>query len=111
MHGAWDTRLRMIQRARVLQGEGFSVLLFDFQAHGESPGTRITFGRLEALDATAAVGFVRSRLPGVRVGAIGASLGGAAALLGDGPLKVEALVLEAVRAYLRRILAEGPDRA
>lgn len=96
MHGVWETRLRMAQRARVLQRQGFSVLLFDFQAHGESLGHRITFGRLEALDAAAAVSFVRGRLPGTRVGAIGASLGGAAALLGDTPLAVEALVLESV---------------
>ena len=28
----------MIRRAARLRAEGFSVLLFDFQAHGESPG-------------------------------------------------------------------------
>ncbi len=86
----------MLRRARLLKAAGFSVLLFDFQAHGESTGTRITFGRLEGLDAAAAVAFVRQRLPGERLGAIGTSLGGAAALLGPGPLPVDALVLEAV---------------
>jgi fermentation-respiration switch protein FrsA (DUF1100 family) len=86
----------MLRRARLLKSAGFSVLLFDFQAHGESAGTRITFGRLEGLDAAAAVAFVRERLPGERIGAIGSSLGGAAALLGPQPLPVDALVLEAV---------------
>ena len=86
----------MVQRARVLNEHGFAVLLFDFQAHGESPGRHITFGRLEAMDAAAAVHFIRDRLPTEKVGAIGVSLGGAAALLGPSPLPVDALVLESV---------------
>jgi fermentation-respiration switch protein FrsA (DUF1100 family) len=96
MHGIGSNRLSMVRRARLLNENGFSVLLFDFQAHGESSGTRITLGRLEALDARSAVEFVRRRLPDERIGAIGASLGGAAALLGPGPLPVDALVIEAV---------------
>ncbi len=86
----------MVDRARVLHEHGFSVLLFDFQASGESSGHRITFGKLEGLDAAAAVAFVRDRRPGERVGVIGTSLGGSAALLGPTPLAVDALVLEAV---------------
>ncbi len=96
MHGIRADRLVLVQRARVLHDHGFSVLLFDLQAHGESPGRRITFGKLEALDAAAAVGFVRQRVPGARVGAIGLSLGGAGAPLGPKPLDVDALVLESV---------------
>ena len=96
LHGIRADRLILVQRARVLQEHGFSVLLFDLQAHGESSGRRITFGKLEALDAAAAVDFVRHRVPGGRVGAIGCSLGGAAALLGPTPLDVNALVLESV---------------
>jgi uncharacterized protein len=96
MHGSQGNRLSMLRRARLLGSAGFSTLLFDFQAHGESTGTRNTFGRLEALDAHAAVSFVRRRLPAERVGVIGSSLGGAAALLGPGPLPVDALVLESV---------------
>ena len=96
LHGVKGNRLAMLRRARLLHAEGFSVLLFDFQAHGESTGARITFGRLEGLDATAAVAYVRQRLPDERVGAIGSSLGGAAALLGPQPLAVDALVLESV---------------
>jgi pimeloyl-ACP methyl ester carboxylesterase len=96
MHGVRSNRLSMVRRAQLLSAAGFSVLLFDFQAHGESTGARITFGRLEGSDARAAVAFVRRRLPTERVGAIGASLGGAAALLGPEPLPVDALVLEAV---------------
>lgn len=96
MHGIRATRLSMVDRARFLHAAGYSVLLFDFQAHGESPGDIISFGHLESRDAAAAVAFVRQRFPGQRIGVIGSSLGGAAALLGDGPIRVDAMVLEAV---------------
>jgi uncharacterized protein len=79
-----------------LREAGYSVLLFDFQAHGESTGSRITFGHREGRDAIAAVEFVRMRMPAEKVGVIGVSLGGASALLAPAPLSIEALVLEGV---------------
>jgi fermentation-respiration switch protein FrsA (DUF1100 family) len=94
LHGVHANRLAMLRRARLFNGEGFSVLLFDFQAHGESTGTRITFGHREGQDVAAAIAYMRERLPGERIGAIGSSLGGAAALLAPEPLAVDALVLE-----------------
>jgi uncharacterized protein len=96
MHGVHANRLAMLRRARLFHVEGFAVLLFDFQAHGESTGTRITFGDREGQDAAAAIAYLRARLPNERIGAIGSSLGGAAALLAPAPLDVDALVLEAV---------------
>jgi fermentation-respiration switch protein FrsA (DUF1100 family) len=74
------------------------VLLFDFQAEGESTGEAITFGYLEAKDARAAFDELRRRAPGERVGVLGESLGGAAAVLCDPPLEADAMVLEAVYA-------------
>src|SRR5690349_77483 len=50
MHGVHATRLSMLDRARFLNRAGYSVLLFDFQAHGESSGDQITFGYLESKD-------------------------------------------------------------
>ncbi len=96
MHGIRANRLEMLGRARMLHGNGFSVLLFDFQAHGESPGQYLTFGFLESRDARAAFDFLRQRLPGERVGVVGMSLGGAAAILSERPLEADAMVLEAV---------------
>lgn len=96
MHGIRGNRLNMIERAMFLHEAGYATLLFDFQAHGESPGKRITLGHLESLDAEAAVAYARHRCPGAPIGAVGVSLGGAAALLGPRPLAVQALVLEAV---------------
>ena len=96
MHGVRATRTSMLNRARFLHAAGYAVLLFDFQAHGESRGRVISFGFLESRDAAAAVAFARNRFPDQRIGVIGSSLGGAAALLGEGPIDVDALVLEAV---------------
>jgi fermentation-respiration switch protein FrsA (DUF1100 family) len=96
MHGVRANRLSMVQRARLFRNEGFSVLLFDFQAHGESPGEHITFGYLESRDARAALDFVHRVLPSQPVAALGTSLGGAAAVLADPPLDLDALILESV---------------
>ncbi len=96
MHGVRANRLAMERRALVLRQHEFGVLLFDFQAHGESRGKHITFGRLEGLDAAAAVAYARQQVPHERIGVIGVSLGGAAALLGPKPLDVDGLILESV---------------
>jgi uncharacterized protein len=95
-HGVRGNRSPMLPRARMLREAGYSVLLFDFQAHGESTGSRITFGHREGRDAAAAIDFVRKRMPGERIGVIGVSLGGASALLAPGSLAIDALVLEGV---------------
>ncbi|HKQ60266.1 MAG TPA: alpha/beta fold hydrolase [Candidatus Polarisedimenticolaceae bacterium] len=100
-HGVRANRLQMVERAAFLKRAGYSVLLFDEQAHGESPGAHITFGYLEARDARAAVGFLRTQLPGEPIAYLGVSQGGAAALLGAEPLDVQALVLESVYPTLR----------
>jgi fermentation-respiration switch protein FrsA (DUF1100 family) len=94
MHGVHANRWVMAARAEFLARAGYSVLLFDFQGHGESIGKTITFGFLESRDATAAVKFVRENLPGEKIGVIGVSLGAASALLAQPPLPVSALVLE-----------------
>ena len=96
LHGVDASRVAMVERARFLASAGYSVLLIDFRAHGESSGERTTYGGLESLDARAAVDFLRATTPGERIGVIGISMGGAAALLGPAPLAVDALVLESV---------------
>jgi pimeloyl-ACP methyl ester carboxylesterase len=55
----------------------------------------ITFGHREAQDASNGVAYLRAN--GCRtVVAVGQSLGGAAALLGDGPVAADAIILESV---------------
>ena len=104
LHGVRGNRTSMLGRARFLYEAGYSVLMFDFQAHGESDGDRITFGFLEALDARAAVGFLRQQLPDEPIAAIGTSLGGAACVLGSEPIEVEALVIEAVYPHVHKAI-------
>lgn len=96
LHPMGDDRRAMLDRARLLAEHGVGSLLVDLRAHGETRGSRITFGLRESEDAHAAVRFARDRTDGERVGAVGYSLGGASALLGARPIDVDALVLEAV---------------
>jgi len=96
LHGVRSNRLEMLNRAKFLQKAGYDVLLFDFQAHGESTGEQITFGHLESLDAESAFDYLQDRLCYPSVGVIGMSLGGASALLGKVKLKAKVLILEAV---------------
>jgi len=94
--GIRANRLSMIDRARFLHRAGYSVLLIDFQATGETKGDHITFGWKESRDVLAAINFVRHIDPTARVAIIGSSLGGVAALLATPPLRVAGLVLEEV---------------
>jgi len=80
MHGHGGSMDWDIHRAPAFHAAGFSVLLFDFRAHGHSEGTTITFGYLERQDVLGAVEFLRGR--GVlRIGLLGFSFGGIAAML------------------------------
>ena len=94
--GIGSTREEMVDRAPFLSAAGYAVLLIDLQAHGETPGEQITFGYLESRDVHTAVAYLRQRLPGQPLGLIGFSLGGAAALLGEHPAKVDAMIIEFV---------------
>jgi uncharacterized protein len=94
--GIRANRLSMVDRARFLRRAGYSILLIDFQATGETKGDHITFGCKESRDVFAATDFVRRIEPTDRVAIIGSSLGGVAALLATPPLNVDALVLEEV---------------
>lgn len=106
MHGVRADRRSMIGRAYMLRDAGYASLLFDFQAHGESPGKNITFGLKEAANARAAVNIARTQLGCTRIAAIGQSLGGAAALLGDPPIDVQALVVESVYPTINDAVAD-----
>lgn len=96
LHPVRADRASMVTRARLLREHGYSVLLVDLQAHGESPGEAITMGWREASDARAALAWLRTGAGASKVGVIGWSLGGAAVLLGSQPAGFDAVVLEAV---------------
>lgn len=102
LHGVGSNRTSMTSRAIFLHEMGFTVLAPDFQAHGESLGEHVTYGALESRDAAAAMKFLRATVPEERIGVIGISMGGAAALLGGGPLAADAFVLESVYPTIRQ---------
>ena len=111
LHGVDANRDQMARHADWLHGLGYAVLAIDFRGHGGSGAVTRSFGLNEARDAAAALAFLRANAPGRRVAVIGISLGGAAALLGDdGPLPVEAMILQAVYPDLRTAIANRIGR-
>ena len=83
-HGHGASKAGMLGYAELLQKRGgYSILLFDFRASGESEGTQATLGFHEWQDVLGAIRYLRAR-PDVdsdRIGALGASMGAAALLL------------------------------
>jgi len=96
LHGVHADRRQMIPRALWLQSIGYSVLLIDLPAHGESSGDRITFGLREGEGVRAALAYLRHELPGEPVGVIGVSLGAASTVLARLHPAPEAVVLESM---------------
>lgn len=96
IHSIRSNRLEMLGRARFLNNQGYGVLLIDLQAHGETPGERITFGARESEDVKAAVTYLRSNFPHEKIAAIGVTLGAAAILLANPPVKLDAVILESL---------------
>jgi pimeloyl-ACP methyl ester carboxylesterase len=106
LHGVDSSRASFTRHALWLNRLGYAVLAIDFRGHGGSDAVSRSFGLHEARDASAALAFLRRGQPARRVGLISTSLGGAAALLGDdGPLPVQAMVLQAVYPDLRDAVA------
>jgi fermentation-respiration switch protein FrsA (DUF1100 family) len=85
----------MLDRARMFHDAGYTTLLVDLRAHGESTGDSITMGHLERHDVRAAVDYLKRRHPDLPIAINGWSLGGAAALMAS-PLGIDALILEEV---------------
>ena len=111
VHGINADRLAMLDRARLFSHLGYSTLLFDLPAHGESSGRSVTFGGRESAAVSGALGWVRARVPGSKVGVDGLSLGGAAVLLRREHTGFDAIVVEAVFPTIHRaILNRMTDR-
>lgn len=106
MHGIRANRLQLVNQAEFLFHAGYSVLLFDFQAHGESIGKHITAGYLESRDAVAAINFIHQKFPGKKICADGFSMGGAAAVLAKPPLQVNAMILQSVYPTIEQAITD-----
>lgn len=82
-HGHQFNRMQMIGAVRILAGEQYQFLLFDFRRSGRSGGSVSTVGYLERGDVTAAVNWLEQQpeAEGRPIGVFGVSMGGAAAIL------------------------------
>jgi fermentation-respiration switch protein FrsA (DUF1100 family) len=96
LHAVRSSRRQMLPRALFLNRLGYTVLLIDLPAHGESLGEHITFGAHEAEGVRVALAWLRRNLPGEKIGVIGSSLGAASAVLAKPGNTIDALVVEAM---------------
>jgi alpha-beta hydrolase superfamily lysophospholipase len=96
LHGVRSDRRQMLERARFLHRAGFTCLLIDLPAHGESSGGRISFGAVEGEGVRAALQYLRGAFPRERIGVIGVSLGAASLVLSRPQPAPNAVVLESM---------------
>lgn len=98
LHGLGETGLSMSYQARMLNKNGYNVLMPDMRAHGESDGDTIT-GVLEVNDVLGALDYLTTR-PDVdeeQVGILGVSFGALVALRSASDNNaIRALVLESI---------------
>lgn len=81
-HGQTSSRGQVRPLLPGLHAAGLNVLAFDFRAHGSSEGSLSYIGGQEWQDVQAAVRWCRTLgAPGLPVGVLGFSMGGAAALM------------------------------
>jgi fermentation-respiration switch protein FrsA (DUF1100 family) len=106
LHGVRGSRRAMLGRALFLHARGFGILAVDLPGHGESPAPRITFGANESHGVTAALAWLRARLPGERIGAIGVSLGAASLVLARPDPEPAAVVLESMYPTIEEAVAD-----
>ncbi len=99
VHGHGGKGIAMIYQASALVARGYGVLMYDQRAHGSSEGDVCTAGWREADDVLGALDYLQGRadVDPERIGVLGISLGGKAALLAA-----------AREEGLRAVVAEGP---
>jgi uncharacterized protein len=103
LHGNGGNRGSLLDRAKLLAGEGYSVLPVTLRAHGDSSGDFNDIGYSARHDVVSAVEFLERRRPGKPIFVLGASLGAAAATFASKDLgsRVAGYVLEAPYLDLR----------
>ena len=106
LHGVQADRRDMIGRARFLSKLGYSVLLIDLPAHGESTGAHITFGMAEAQGIPATLTWLSHECPGEKIGVIGVSLGAASLVLSNSATPLSAVVLESMFPSIREAISD-----
>lgn len=96
LHGYTGNRKHMLPRARYFRELGYTVLLYDARACGESTGDTITFGYRERHDLIAAVKLLKDR-GCEQIACLGVSQGGATILFAAEDLRdVKCVICESV---------------
>jgi pimeloyl-ACP methyl ester carboxylesterase len=106
LHGVRADRRDMVGRAQFLKRLGYSVLLIDLPAHGESAGEHITYGQAESHGVTAALDYLAREFPSERIGVIGVSLGAASLVLSKPSVPLSAVVLESMFPTIRDAISD-----
>ncbi len=111
-HAIRSNRMDVFARAKLLYQYGFSSIMIDFQAHGESTGKQITLGYLEHYDVLATIQYAKRLYPELPIAALGISLGGAAAILASEKIQgqLDALVVESVYSTIQTAIYNRVDR-
>jgi alpha-beta hydrolase superfamily lysophospholipase len=111
-HGYLGNRESLIPHARFLHAAGYSCLLFDFRAAGESRGRFCTFGADESLDARGAARWLQERdeTRGLPIVGLGLSMGAVALLMAAPECPaIRAIVAEGIYPSLAQAIARRCD--
>jgi alpha-beta hydrolase superfamily lysophospholipase len=103
-HGMSDNRAGPLGQAQLLLRHGYSLLMMDARAHGESGGSMATFGWMERRDTQAITdALYATETPGILV-ALGTSMGAAIALQSAGmEPRIAGVVAESAFRNLREV--------
>jgi len=106
-HGYAGSKAPDLQYVPWFRERGYSVLLFDFRAHGESSGDKSSLVYYERRDLLAAIAFLQQR--GInQVGLMGFSMGAAVAIATAAVSEaVRAVIADSGFAELRTIVSNG----
>ncbi|MGA8143652.1 MAG: alpha/beta fold hydrolase [Candidatus Acidiferrales bacterium] len=103
-HGVSDNRTGMLGHAEFLLRHGYSVVMMDSRAHGESGGDMCTYGWKERVDTVAVTDALYGSEKVRHLYALGVSMGAAIALQSAAvEPRIEAVVAEAPFANLREV--------
>lgn len=103
-HGVSDNRTGVLGHAELLLRHGYSIVMMDARAHGESGGTMATYGWKERYDTVAIANALYSNEKVDHLGALGVSMGAAIALQSAAvETRIEGVVAEDPFANLREV--------
>lgn len=106
-HGHNNCRAQFTQLLRPLHEAGLHVLLFDHRAHGLSGGRICTYAHEEQRDVLASAEWLRREAGIQRLGLLGVSMGGAAALLAAEAARADAVVSDCAFARLEDMVEQN----